>query len=257
MRVLIVGDTHERHAELAALLRELQTLYGIEAAIQVGDFGFTREAMGRLQEDGIRFPVPLYAIDGNHDDHPWLLQSGLVHAPGEWRKEHNLTYQPRASVARIGGATVGFLGGALHVDRPQNRHAAHRTANYILREERERAAALFNRERPDLLVTHTCPAGIGVGIAGQDALAQGIAEHIVGAGFDPGPADDCGEAELTALWRDLAYRPRAWVFGHFHRSHNAIVEGTRFVCAGDDLSVLRETITLWDADERALLSIRC
>ena len=51
----------------------------------------------------------------------------------------------------------------------------------------------------------------------------------------PGREDDCGEVELSRLWSDLAYRPRAWVFGHFHRAHQATVEGTRFVCVSDDL----------------------
>ena len=62
-----------------------------------------------------------------------------------WQRELNLIYQPRPSVARFGASTVGFLGGALHVDRPQRHNWLSGFPNYILRRHREHAAALFNR----------------------------------------------------------------------------------------------------------------
>lgn len=254
MRVLIVGDVHDRHRELAETLRRVQTDFGIGAAIQVGDFGFGREPMARLRAERIRFPVPLHAIDGNHEDHRWLHRALLSGAARAWQQEANLVYQPRGSVVRLGTSTVGFLGGALHVDRPQDHNLFVRFPNYILRHQREQAAALFNRERPELLVTHSCPAGIGIGVRASPDLEHGVAEHIVRAGFDPGPGDDCGETELRELWRALEYRPRGWVFGHFHRPHAAIIEGTRFLAVGDDLAA--GELVLWDTEERKLLQLR-
>ena len=59
--------------------------------------------------------------------------------------------------------------------------------------------------------------------------------------------------ELSRLWCDLAYTPRAWVFGHFHRPHDVIVEGTHFVCLGDDLDSPCRTLVIWDTDEKQLL----
>jgi predicted phosphodiesterase len=256
MRVLIVGDVHGQHRELAGALRQVQTDFGIAAAIQVGDFGFYRESMARFRQDGIRFPVPLHVVDGNHEDHGWLWRALLTGAARTWKAEANLLYQPRPSVVRLGASTVGFLGGALHVDRPQTHTLLCRLPNYILRHHREQATALFNREKPELIVTHSCPSRIGIGVRGAPDLAAGVAEHVVNAGFDPGPADDCGEAELSRLWSDLCYRPRGWAFGHFHRYHEAVVEGTRFVCVGEGSGAPCETLVLWDTEERKLLTCR-
>jgi hypothetical protein len=249
MRILIIGDVHGQHRELADRLRRVQSDFSIAAAIQVGDFGFDKVTMAQLP----RFPVPVHVIDGNHEDHRWLWRALLTGAARAWKAEANLLYQPRPSVASLGASKVGFLGGALHVDRPQKHNLLSRFPNYILRRHREQAVALFNREKPDLIVTHSCPAGIGIGMRAAPDLQQGVAEHIVNAGYDPGPPDDCGELELTQLWQGLKYRPRGWVFGHFHSAHEATVSGTRFVCVAGDPD---PSFVLWDAEEKKLLTVR-
>jgi len=256
MRVIVIGDVHGQYRELADVLRQAQTDFGVAAALQVGDFGFFREPMAQLRRNGIRFPVPVHAIDGNHEDHRWLRQAVRSGVARAWQAEANLIYQPRPSVARLGASTVGFLGGALHVDRPQTHNVLSRFPNYIARHHREQAAALFNREMPELIVTHSCPAGIGIGMCGSPTMAQGVAEHVVHAGFDPGPPGDCGEAQLATLWRELRYRPRGWVFGHFHCAHEATVEGTRFLCVSDTPPVFPHTLVLWDTEEKNLLTVR-
>ncbi|MCG3149397.1 MAG: hypothetical protein PCFJNLEI_02858 [Verrucomicrobiae bacterium] len=252
MRVLIVGDVHGQHQELAEVLRQAQTDVGIAAAIQVGDFGFDQEHMAQLP----RFPVPVHVIDGNHEDHRWLRRALLTGAARGWKATANLIYQPRPSVGRFGSSAVGFLGGALHVDRPQKHNLVGRFPNYILRQHREQAAKLFNCEQPELIITHSCPAGVGIGMRCSPELEAGVVEHVVKAGFDPGPPDDCGELELRELWRALNYRPRGWVFGHFHRTHEALVEGTRFVCLGEERAGQPQPLWLWDTDERKLLKVR-
>lgn len=256
MRVLIIGDIHGRHRELAAALREIQTDYRIRAGIQVGDYGFFPDVMARAREERVRYPVPVHAIDGNHEDHRWLRRAVHSGAARSWQEDGNLIYQPRPSVIRLGGSTVGFMGGALHVDRPQRHNLLGGSPNYILRRDRERAVALFNRERPDLIVTHSCPSRIGIGMHGAPGLAHGVAEHIDAAGFDSGPPHDCGETELTRLWGELRYPPRAWVFGHFHCAHEAVVGATRFACVDGNLESLRRRLVLWDTEERKLLTCR-
>lgn len=256
MRVLIVGDVHGQHQQLCGALREIQSLYGIRAAIQVGDFGFYKAVMAKLGDQRIRFPVPLHVIDGNHEDHAWLQRALLTGAARHWKEEANLIYQPRPSLVHIGNTKIGFLGGALHIDRPQQHNLLSSLPNYLLRHHRQQAAILFNREQPDLIITHSCPAGIGIGMQGSTEMDQGIAEYIIQAGFDPGPKNDCGETELQQLWTDLKYRPRGWAFGHFHRPHAITIEGTRFVCAGNSLPSPQHEFVLWDTDEKKLLSLK-
>jgi predicted phosphodiesterase len=253
MRILIVGDVHGQHQKLAECLQQAQTDFRIAAAIQVGDFGFYKDLLADAREERLRFPIPLHVIDGNHEDHAWLHRALLTGAGRTWKQELNLIYQPRPSVTRFGESKVGFLGGALHVDRPQKHNLLSGFPNYILRRNREHAASLFNQEHPELIVTHSCPSRIGIGIRSSTEMQHGVAEHITGAGFDPGPEYDCGEAELSRLWLDLAYRPRSWVFGHFHRAHQTTVEGTRFVCVSDDLDSPSRTLVIWDTEEKKLL----
>jgi Icc-related predicted phosphoesterase len=253
MRVLIIGDVHGRQEALLAALRQAQTDYRVAAAIQVGDFGFSREWLRRARQERRRFPVPVHVIDGNHEDHAWLHRADLLGLTRGWREEFNLVYQGRPSVARLGSSAVGFLGGALHVDRPQKHNLLAGLPNYILRRQRERAAALFNRERCDLIVTHSCPAGIGVGVRAAGEHEAGVGQYVRQAGFDPGPADDCGEVELRQLWTDLSPRPRAWVFGHFHRAHRATVGETSFVGVDDRFDAPGAVLTLWDTAEKRIL----
>jgi len=60
----------------AGLPRGSAAAYGIEAAIQVGDFGFFARDFNEFSQEGPRrLPVPLHVIDGNHEDHGWLLKS--------------------------------------------------------------------------------------------------------------------------------------------------------------------------------------
>jgi len=252
MRVLILGDVHGEHGRLADALRRVQADYRIEAAIQVGDFGFYPHLLG-ASGTRVRYPVPLHVIDGNHEDHAWLRRALLTGAARNWARELNLIYQPRPSVAVLGTSRVGFLGGALHVDRPQKHDWLGGFPNYILQRNREHAVALFNQERPDLIVTHSCPARIGLGMQSTAEMQPGIAEHIRASGFDPGPPDDCGEVELTRLWSELGYQPRAWAFGHFHRAHEAVIVGTRFVGVSDALDGPRHRLVIWDTEEKKLL----
>lgn len=251
MKVLLLGDVHGAHAELAARLVRIRDQHGIGAVIQAGDFGFF-SSLFTSGFSGGRLPIPVYAIDGNHDDHAWLHQMEKAGEPERWRQQYNLHFQPRASIIRLDNVTVGFLGGALHVDRAQYRHWFRNIANFILVHERARATKLFNHERPVMIVTHSCPADIGVGIRGNPEFAADLAVHVHGAGFDPGPEHDCGDMELARLWRHLETRPALWVFGHFHIRHDRMVNETRFLCA-DTLSA--PDLLLWDTGTGIISSI--
>jgi len=252
VRVLFIGDVHGRIAQVSDLLARVRSMFRIGAAIQVGDFGFFESIIQQAAIARLYFPVPLYVIDGNHEDHNWLHKQINRGETERWRKEHNLSFQPRGSIITLGSSRIGFLGGALNVDQPQNTSTETGVTNYIQRRQREEAASSFNRETPELIVTHTCPSGIGVGICGSRVFEQGVADYVIHAGFDPGPINDCGDSELTMLWRTLKIKPSAWVFGHFHKLHEAQVEGTRFVGTPMFNPLLDLPLVIWDTEERRL-----
>jgi predicted phosphodiesterase len=256
MRVLLVGDTHGQLKELSGFLMRARSMFRISAAIQVGDFGFFPETMRESSIRDLFFAVPLHVIDGNHEDHDWLEMRFQAGETLQWKARHNLIFQPRASITQMASSKIGFVGGALHVDRPQYLNSTAGTSNYIQKSQREEAARCFNAEKPDLIVTHSCPSAIGIGIASGGFVEQGIIDHVVHAGFDPGPREDSGDRELNQLWHALEYRPSAWAFGHFHQLHDASIEGTHFVCIKDFDQSSCFPLVIWDTEEKRLLIVK-
>lgn len=223
MKIALVGDVHGDFALLDDLLRRARDEQGVALAVQVGDFGFFEDRLPARPP--FRFAVPVHAVCGNHEDHAYLARARREGLVERWA-EANLHYQARASIVQAGPLTIGFLGGALHTAQPQQRHGG----NVITHEQVERAASLFAEAQPDVIVSHSCPAGIGIGMQSAPEMAWGVTEHVLMAGYDPGPPHDCGEPQLAELWRRLSRRPRLWCFGHFHQAHAARIERTEFLC---------------------------
>jgi|GEM_PF-882133 len=249
MKILILGDCHGRLDLVAGACQAAELAYGIDAAIQVGDFGLFPKVMHRfLTDDASAFPVPVHVIDGNHEDHEWIHRARGQGQESAWAAR-NLFYHERGSIAALDGASIGFLGGALHADRRQEWDGqwrpgadgtpAKRTppeapawANWVTRADTTRALAAFVAQPPDLIVSHSCPASIGIGISGALALVELVDRFVTRAGFHAGPFHDCGEGGLTRLWRELPRKPAHWVFGHFHQFSDTTVDHTQFVCVG-------------------------
>lgn len=226
MRLALLGDAH---GDLAALARQAAraAAAGAAAALQVGDLGFAPGLLG----PGCplpRLPIPVLALCGNHEDHAFLRRARADGLAARWA-ERGLVYQPRGSHLRLDGCPCLFLGGALHADRPQEGPGGNR----IGPEDLATALAAGAIAPPDLVASHSCPAGIGIGLRGSEALALSASRHIAQAGHDGGPADDCGEPALAELWRRLPRQPRLWVFGHFHRPWRRQIEGTCFLALPD------------------------
>jgi len=123
--------------------------------------------------------------------------------------------------------------------------------NVITTEELKRAVSEFSRFSPDILITHSCPAGIGVGMQGLDVHHWGVVNHILMAGFNPGPSADCGETQHTLLWNQMLQQPKLWVYGHFHEQKITEVEDTTFVSL-PCLDYYREYV-IWDSQKKGLL----
>ncbi len=241
MRVLIVGDIHGNVRHFAGIVEAAATNLGVEAVIQVGDFGFFPGFMG---SKNLHFAVPVFAIDGNHEDHYWLRAA----AAQTWPHKYNLTYQCRGSVREIGGRRVGFLGGALHVDRPQTGLLSPLDpANWIRPADVKTACREFGPTPLDLVVTHTCPAAIGVGMRGSPVFEPGVEVFVRQQGFDPGPKNDVGDMALTDLWHSIP-KPPLWVFGHFHQHRTVTVKTTEFHCVGSGDGNGPFKVVLWDTE---------
>lgn len=227
MRLLIVGDTHGQLDTLHRIALRAWMVCGVDAIIQVGDFGWQAGVLADYAQTWGRFPIPVHAIDGNHEDHVWLQRCVADGTAATWPQQHHLTYHPRGTVSSVGGATIGWLGGALHSDRPQEGgDVFHRTGcepeacNWIRPRDRDRAIAAWTATPPDLIVTHTCPADIGIGMRGDPRLDDCAVTY--GAGWNRGVSDDRGDGMLTEVMQHIPLPPtgrRTLVYGHHHVWH--------------------------------------
>lgn len=234
MKVLFIGDAHAAWHRLYDGLQQAHREHAVQAAIQVGDFGFFKLHSPNPLGDsrGFRLPVPLHVIDGNHEDHAWLWDRSNSEAVRHWATEQNIIVQMRGTTAKFGEVSVGFCGGALHADRQQKGSIDRGTTNWVTNREAERSAEVFSRDKVDLIVTHSCPHSIGIGMVGNPYLAEYVERYITRKGHDSGPITDCGEPGLFRLWTHLRHRPKQWVFGHFHVHRTATVRGVQFRCVG-------------------------
>ena len=245
MRIGFFGDIHGRVHQFYHVLQKVIEEYEISVAIQVGDFGISKKAIRML--DALNgFPIPVYFVDGNHEDFRFLWRAVKKGITKEWEKS-NLYYQPRGSTLEIQGVKIGVFGGALHIGRPQKIIRG----NVITTEELNKAVTEFSRFSPDILVTHSCPAGIGVGMQGLEIHYWGVVNHILLAGFDPGPRADCGETQHALLWNQMSQRPKLWVYGHFHEKKITDIDDTAFVSL-PCLEHYKEYV-IWDTQKEGLL----
>ena len=234
MPILILGDCHGAWPKLIDAVTRGVELHGATAVIQVGDFGFEPELFPALTTAlaASPFPVPVHAIDGNHEDHVWLWRQQAAGAFPRWASAYNLIVHGRGHTAIIDSLRVGFLGGALNSKSPQIGAEAAGTTNWVTDRDADHAAAAFNAAGVELVVTHSCPHSIGIHMRGPCEQAASVKRFITDAGFDGGPLDDCGEPGLLRLWSRLTRPPWGWVFGHFHIHREAWTAGTAFHCVG-------------------------
>ena len=252
MRLLILGDLHAKWQDLNSVMKNVD--FGLkipyDAVIQVGDFGFYPQTFIKLDEfhrtikrksnpmEGytydykpLKFHKPVHAISGNHENHSWLKKNQPEW--NNWKEKYNIIYQSRGSYIDIDGYKIGFIGGALNADRPQEGSIDKETTNYILDKEINRTLDSWNSiGGMDTIISHSCPTKIGIGMEGAPSLYMAVQNYIVQAGYGENNFYDCGEHTLTRLYKGLIRKPDMQFFGHFHTSKNIKVDNTEFICVG-------------------------
>lgn len=229
MKILLAGDVHGRFPYLKlAMSYAKKQVPDLDLCIQVGDFGFYSSIFeAHLRDYG--FPYKVLAIDGNHENHKWLHKR----MNKEFAASRNLEYIPRGTVMEFDGRKIGFIGGAMNVDRKQEGNVRFGTQNFISKKDVKHALEEFNKHELDVIISHSCPHGIGVGVVGHPFFLPTIMEHIlIPYNLPATDINDCGEHALKDLWDGLIHKPKHWIFGHFHYIHENTVDGTHFVCIG-------------------------
>jgi hypothetical protein len=93
------------------------------------------------------------------------------------------------------------------------------------------AVALYKKTRPAVVLTHEAPRSISNMIGNPDVLRS--------FGFNPDTFTTRTSEALQEMFK--AWQPELWIFGHYPRYFDRVVNGTRFICKPElgytDLSV--------------------
>lgn len=164
--VLLAGDTHGNSGALEELFLEANAS-GALAILQLGDFGYgwSRDDEGNDEFSALAaqyvatYGVPLYWIDGNHENFDELLALPVDPTTGLREVAPGVFHIPRGEVATFGDTTFMGFGGAYSVDK------AYRQPGYswwpqetVTDEDVERA--LQNAGRAQVFLSHDAPYGV-------------------------------------------------------------------------------------------------
>lgn len=200
----LLGDLHGNFRALEAAVAVCRRRE-VPALIQLGDFGWYPQLpfFAELPE---RFELPVYWIDGNHEDHaalaPWQAAREVVEV------RPNLFFVPRGTVLTLDGRCAAFMGGAGSVDK--NLRLQQKLDWYAAEEvtaaDIARLDGIFG---VDLLLTH-CPP--------QDIIERHFNRadlKYFGQRFD---WTDPSAVRIGELWQRL--NTPTLFCGHMHRAVN-------------------------------------
>lgn len=203
--IMLLGDIHGEIGVLKFAIASASAR-GAVALIIVGDVGLFRHNEADFFRVIKNSPIPIYFIDGNHDDcNRWAELKEVTQVyPNE-----KLFYIPRGSVLELDGRTIAFMGGAASIDKAtrlvNNWHWVE--SENINQEEIDRLRENIKGRQIDIFISH-CPPGsvIDQHFNPYDKLRFGV------------PIDwtDPNQLVIESLWKEMGYP--AIYSGHMHRS---------------------------------------
>ena len=197
--LLIIGDVHSQYHIINEQIRFAEGRIGraLEAVIVLGDFGIYEQPLKKFfgKESG-HFLRKVYLIDGNHEEFSqfdYLIE----------KYQHHLTHLPRGHVTKICSHRFLSLGGARYMDALNSPSGS---------EIRDCDIAKCLAHKPgevDFVLTHDCPAGIGV-------------PNAPGMEFYGNPGFARGEELIEH------FKPQKWFFAHYHRWFDCKIDQSEF-----------------------------
>lgn len=214
--MIIIGDIHGKYASYHRIIRNLK-----QDTIQLGDFGFKEShEWHRANVDPERHKV----LFGNHDYYPMFNEP---HSLGDFSYKNGLmTIRGAKSFDRAGTDWVWK-----QVDKETKKlmlETAIRLEGVDLFEwqeemghqKSEEVIDSFIEHRPSIVVSHDCPSMV------REAMMETMGRELRRTRTDQ---------MLQACLEH--HQPDLWVFGHYHKSFDRTMNGTRFVCL-EELEVM-------------------
>lgn len=200
MALAILGDIHGDSWQLKYAQEQIAESSGnVTAIIQVGDFGWYKETIYDFRR--VKCKVPVYWIDGNHEDFRLLNGYNVVTEVFE-----NCFYIPRGTVLTFEGKKIAFCGGAASVDKALRlRYGMQWYQEELITDEE--LARLDGVDDVDILVTHTPP---------QSVIDNNFDQNfLLNFKLDPRTWFDPSAHKMEVLWSRLGHPPL--YCGHMHK----------------------------------------
>jgi Icc-related predicted phosphoesterase len=200
MKITFIGDTHKKFYHIKEVLDMNNDLI-----ISTGDFGYwpgdinINHALYFMTKQEKK----LYFCDGNHENH-WaineLCSNDIV---------KNVIYMKRGKVLTINDSNILFMGGASSIDRKVRTVGLDWFPEEVISQK-----DMYNlpNEKIDIVVSHTCP--------NEFFLNLHIKYHY---------ADNDPSRKALSYVLDR-YRPKLWIFGHFHVYQEGNFNSTKWIC---------------------------
>lgn len=206
--ILLLGDIHGDYRVMQRAI-DLAEQTGASAIIQVGDFclfrGFGMNNEEQFKEVLSTSKIPVYFIDGNHDDCTrWIGYKEV----SQVYPDIQFYYIPRGTVMELDGRTIAFMGGAASIDRHiRIKEHMHWDINELISlEEYTRMRDNSEGKQIDMFITH-CPPDSVI----QEHFDNSAKLHF-GVGLD---WEDPTQKQIEELWHAMG-TPMIYS-GHMHR----------------------------------------
>lgn len=245
MNVMFLGDTHgSKYWTRRAITWAAEN--GIDRLVQVGDFGFwprTNNGQDFLKETGKasqKAGVPLYFIDGNHEDHLYLDSMRVrVEDNGGFITygKYPITYIDRGTRWGWGGTWFGAFGGAYSIDRSRRVLESGRYGWF--RNETPDESKITDLGKVDVLITHDSPI---------------IPPSVYGMGHFK--TDETSRESQAAVYRALvSTEAKLLIHGHWHLNERYAVNGATVQGLNCDDSGLHSMAVVFSTSNKTLYKI--
>lgn len=193
--MIVIGDIHAEYTQYLKLLSR----YPGQSSVQIGDFGIGFRDVPELPEGA-------WFFRGNHDN-------------PEAAREHP-HYLGDYGVRELDGVKFFWVSGAWSIDQQYRTEGVSWWRDEELSyAELEQAISLYEKERPDLVLTHDGPN------VATDFILNRYSLHKTK------PIPTRTAQALDAMWS--IHQPKKWIFGHWHIHWEKEIRGTTFRCLGE------------------------
>lgn len=204
-KIRFIGDVHGK------ILSYKKIIDDCESSVQIGDFGvgFYPLEKNKIFKDvkgNHRF------IRGNHDN-PCLCK---VQKTPKWISD--------GTIENFKNCDIVYIGGAYSIDKNQRTPMVDWWENEELSENefekiKKQLTPYFENEKPIIFVTHDAPS------IAADVLAKNlnIRTKIINR----------TSHYLNEIFLNFKNKPKFWIFGHWHKNFDYVIDGTRFLCLAE------------------------